>query len=434
MRIKKNITRRAALEIKKNWLRAQQIGKGLSIFAITVLLNNTVHGNPTTDLESVSGMDTAQNYVAVRGSPQSSIFGNNSGNDKGANEKVPCKVEAPIQGPSDVRCREFNAHIDFLYWKADEDGLEYGSKMKAPALIGESSTTKTRLLDMHFEWDPGFRLGIGYAFDHFDCWALNLNWTRIHNHAHAKTSAQGIESQTGDVSTIISPWVNLLFELRAGASKASAHWHVDYDTLDLDFGKNVLLSKRFLLNPYFGFRGAWIDQDYKVKYKSVFILAESSPPFTRQVTFKGKNDFSGFGLRGGAELMCHLSENWHIFSKLAGNIIYGRFNVHMKNLHDQGLGEGDIPPMPLNFKASEHFWRVRLCFEEAIGLGWETFFSCQRYRLRFRAAYESSQWLNQNELFYTFYFRGQDTISSVPVRNQGDLSFHGISAGAQFDF
>jgi hypothetical protein len=42
--------------------------------------------------------------------------------------------------------------------------------------------------------------------------------------------------------------------------------------------------------------------------------------------------------------------------------------------------------------------------------------------------------VDKNELFYTLYFRGQDTISLVPIRNQGNLSFHGIRFGVQFDF
>jgi len=336
--------------------------------------------------------------------------------------------------PPEVPGSGVTARIDFLYWKADEDGLEYGTKMVASPLIGETSKTKTRLHDLHFEWNPGFRAGLGYLLRGFDHWEINLDWTHIRNHAHAHKSARGIESQTGDVNTIISPWVHLLFELRAGATHASAHWHVNYDTLDLDFGRSFCLSKRFALNPYFGFRGAFIDQRYQARYKSVFLLAENAPTFTRDVTFKAKNDFSGLGLRGGTEFMWHLSQHWHLFSELSGNILYGKFRVHMKNLHDQGLGEGQIPPMPLDFKAEEHFSRVRLNFEEAIGLGWETFFRHNKYHLSIRAAYELSQWLNQNELFYTLYFRGQDTISSVPVRNQGDLSFHGIQAGLKLDF
>lgn len=411
--------------------RAQWTSIGLSITAGIFLSNTELHCSPTAYIDSFCEKETIQKClptVMEINSEEAPMY--LASIDR--NENAHCKIET--KGPLDLLCRNFNAHIDFLYWKADEDGLEYGTKMIATPLIGASSTANTKLLDLHFEWDPGFRLGVGYAFDNFDCWAINLNWTHIRNHAHATASARGIESQVGNVDTIISPWVNLLFELRAGASKASAHWHVDYNTLDLDFGKSVLLSKRFILNPYFGFRGAWIDQDYKVKYNSVFLLAENAPPFTREVTFKGKNDFAGFGLRGGTELACLLSKNWHVFAQLAGNVLYGKFRVHMKNLNDQGLGEGKIPPMPLNFTVSEHLRRVRLSFEEAIGLGWETFFRCERYRLRIRAAYELSQWLNQNELFYTFYFRGQDTISSVPIRSQGDLSFHGISVGAQFDF
>jgi hypothetical protein len=418
------------LKANKQLYQIKWIGKGLSLFTVTLLLNEELHGSLVEPGRKLSEYVDFRHSNAPNGNSQIGTSGSTTETTR--NENV--RYEENTRGSFVEPCRKFNAHVDFLYWKADEDGLEYGTKMKANPIIGESSTTKTKLLDLHFEWDPGFRLGVGYAFDHFDCWALNLNWTHIHNHAHGSSSAKGIESQVGNVDTIISPWVNLLFELRSGASKASAHWHVDYDTLDLDFGRSIFLSKRFVINPYFGLRAAWIDQHYKAKYDSVFILAESAPPFKREVTFKGKNDFSGFGLRGGTEFMCLLSKNWHIFSQIAGNILYGKFRVHMKNLHDQGLGEGGIPPMPLNFKASEHLWRVRLSFEEAIGLGWDTFFRRERYRLRIRAAYELTQWLSQNELFYTFYFRGQDTISSVPIRSQGNLSFHGIRAGLQFDF
>lgn len=336
--------------------------------------------------------------------------------------------------PFDEFCRKFNLHVDFLYWKANEDGLEYGTKIKASPLIGQASNIKTKLFDLNFQWDPGFRVGAAYNFNEIDDWTLKLNWTHIHNHAHGSSSAQGIESQVRNVDTIISPWVNLLFELRFGASHASAHWKVDYNTLDLDFSKSLHLSKKFFFTPFFGFRGAWINQDYKAKYESVFILAEKAPVFSRDVTFKAKNDFRAFGMRTGGEILCNLNKNWFLFSQITGNLMYGKFQVLMKNLNDQGLGEGGIPPMPLDFKATENFWRVRLAFEEAIGLGWEVFFRNNLSRLRIQFSYELSQWLHQNELFYTFYFRGQDTISSVPIRNQGDLSFQGIRVGMQYDF
>jgi hypothetical protein len=405
------------------------IQKYLPILAISLLSHTHLYGDSS--LEASSTLDSP----ATSSIPSNPIEGSSS-LASAPTTKVDTNSQPQVETKSFSRpiCRKFSEHVDFIYWKADEDGLEYGTKMTANPIIGASSSTHTKLLDMNFKWDPGFSIGTGYTFNHFDCWSLNLDWTHIHNHAHRTSSAQGIESQTGSVDTIISPWVNLLFALRAGASKASAHWHLHYDTVDLDFGKNLDLSKRFTLAPYFGLRGAWLDQHYHVKYKSEFLVGEGRPIPPRNVTFKGKNDFSAFGLRGGTELMCHLSKNWHIFSQFSGNILFGRFTVKMKNLNDQGLGEGDIPPMPLDFTAKEHLWRARLSFQEAIGLGYAAFFGHDKYRLRLRASYELSQWISQNQLFYSFYFRGQDTISAVPIRNQGNLSFHGIRVAFQFDF
>ena len=382
------------LQTVKYLNRARLTGNVLLIFVATLFVKGELHGNPVVRADPFCGL----------------------------REVLGCAIDG------------FQGRVDFLCWQADEDGLEYGTRMEAPPLIGQSSTTRTRVLDLNFDWDPGFRLGIGYLSDCLDCWAINLNWTRIRNRASASTSAQGVESQVGSVDTIISPWVNLLFELRFGASGASARWHLNYDVLDLDFGRECCLSNWFSFNPFIGFRVAWIDQHYQAKYNGVFILAENAPTFTREVVFKAKNDFTGFGLRGGTELICHLTRCWHLFAQVSGSILRGKFRVSMQNLNDQGLGEGSIPPMPLDFTADESLWRVRLNFDEAVGIGWQTFFRCGQYRLRARVAYEMSQWLSQNQLFYTFYFRGQDTISSVPIRSQGNLGFHGIRAGIQFDF
>ncbi|MES2122350.1 MAG: Lpg1974 family pore-forming outer membrane protein [Chlamydiota bacterium] len=323
---------------------------------------------------------------------------------------------------------------DLLYWKANEDGLEYGTKMVAGPILGQASKTKTKLLDLNFEWNAGFRLGLGYKFQQFDNWALGLEWTRMRSQAHGHSHAKGIESQAGGVNTIIPTWVNLVFELRAGASQAKTSWHLDYDTLDLGLGRNVNVGKHLAMRPFLGVRAGWIDQRYLAKYKTNFLLGEGQTPFPRVVTFEGKNDFAGFGVRGGSGFVWHLSRNWNIFGNLNGSLLYGQFHVSMKNKNDQGLGEGEIDPMPLDFTAREEFWRVRLNFEESLGLGWEVFFKKNRYHLAINTAYELSQWLSQNELFYTLYFRGQDTISSVPIRNQGNLGFQGVRAGIQFDF
>lgn len=355
------------------------------------------------------------------------------------------RIEQEIEPPQyccEEPCGKFIAYADFLYWHADEDGLEYGTKMVATESIDVFSTTNTTLLDPDFEWDPGFRVGLGYLMNRLDSWAVDVNWTHIHNHANGHTKATGREGQITYTDTIIPIWFSLFFEPRWGASFASAHWHLSYDTVDLELGKSLCLSDRFVFNPYFGLRGAFIDQDYKVDYDCVFIDEEGGPTFHRTVNFKGTNDFKAFGIRGGTEVVFRITDEWHFFSQLSANILYGKFMVNLKNLHDQGLPDSimdfdddtDIPPFPLDTFASENFWRVRLNFEEVVGFGWERLFRCDQYRLCFRAAYEMSQWLNQNQLYTTFYFREIDAINLSSIRSQGDLSFMGLRVSAQFDF
>jgi hypothetical protein len=332
-----------------------------------------------------------------------------------------------------LSCGGVRARLEFLYWKANEDGLEYGTKMVAGPLLSGASQTKVNLLDLDFDWNPGFRLGLGYLFNKFDHWGLDLTWTRIRNTASAHNSAQGIES-VGIVDTIVSPWVSLGFVLTAGASQANAKWHVNLNVLDLGLGRNFFVSPKLALNPFAGLRGAWVDQNYQAKYNTHFLAGEGVPLPPRNVHFKATNDFRSFGLRGGADLLWHFSSHWNLFAQLSGSLLYGKFDVKISDTNDQGLGEGGISPSPLDFKASEKFWRTRANFEEAIGIGWETFFQHGLYHLSIQAAYEASQWLNQNQIFYSTYFRGADTISFVPNRSIGNLSFQGIKFGIQLDF
>ncbi len=327
---------------------------------------------------------------------------------------------------------QFVVHLDFLYWKADVDGLEYGTKLEAPP-VGSSSNTHAKLLDLHYKWNPGFCLGIGYIFNHFDHWALDFDWTRIRSNAHGFSSAESRISPNKGTDTIFPPWVSQgITIITKGSSKASAHWNLDYDTLDLALGKNLVLSRKMSFGPYFGLRGAWIEQDYVARYKTFFPGHDGGKAFTRHVHFKADNNFKGVGLRGGTEFVCHLNNHWHVFSNFAGSLLYGKFTVRMKNGNDRGLEE--VMDKPTNFTASESFRRVRFNFEESLGLGWESFFLKDRYHFRIRADYELSQWPNQNELFYNYYLIGLATGYSIPIRSHGNLCFQGVRVGLQLDF
>lgn len=61
--------------------------------------------------------------------------------------------------PFEESCNNYQFHADFLYWIANEDGLEYGTKMVSTPIAGQPVQTSMQLLDLHFQWDPGFCIG-----------------------------------------------------------------------------------------------------------------------------------------------------------------------------------------------------------------------------------------------------------------------------------
>ncbi len=67
---------------------------------------------------------------------------------------------------------------ELLFWKSNMGSLRYGITSKSTSLIKDG-----HLKQPHFEWDWGFRLGLGYKLPH-DQWDLFANYTYVRGNAH----------------------------------------------------------------------------------------------------------------------------------------------------------------------------------------------------------------------------------------------------------
>ncbi len=189
------------------------------------------------------------------------------------------------------RCEErgkWSIGADFIYWRADEDGLEYVTK-------------KHHIHKPGIAWDPGFKFGLGYTFHDF--WGLFFKWTYLHTR------------QNGHQHGSLLPWWNDSKHVR----KASAHWRLHYQTYDLNVARDYCVHPKLVVRPYTGLRGALIDQDYKVKYDAKH--------------FKADNDFGGVGVRLGSELRWYMTRRFALKGDLSGSLLYGHFDVHERKPH-----------------------------------------------------------------------------------------------------
>ncbi|HKZ00270.1 MAG TPA: Lpg1974 family pore-forming outer membrane protein [Rhabdochlamydiaceae bacterium] len=303
---------------------------------------------------------------------------------------------------------------DFLWWQAEQDGLEYA--VVTDVYTGpESVYNHGRVKEIGFEWGPGFRVGLGYNLP-WDGWDLYANWTHFHKDSHSHVSAPSDKN----VSPVWSAYLNTP---KNRASEASAHYGLTYNILDLELGRNFFASHSLSLRPFIGIRGAWIDQDVRYEYENLQVVV---PP--KDEHNKLKNDFNAGGFRAGFNTTWHFTRNWGIFGNIAASLMYGEFHVAQKLHWPNAFGA--------IIDQKEEIDLVRGNLELGAGLLWEAYFSKGRYHLALTAAYEVLQWFSQNQLLQ-FSDPTKLALSSNGTINQkkdGDLGLHGGTLSARFDF
>jgi len=275
----------------------------------------------------------------------------------------------------------FAAEADFIYWRVDEEGLDY---------VLTSNGSSSTFHRPEISWDPGFKFGAGYTWGDQDFWDLFLRWTHLNTHQQGEKKAS---------SALIPVWSPTVL---GQALKSSVDWKVRYNTLDLELGRNYFVSKTLALRPYIGMRAAAILQHYEAKY---FLSAH----------MKAQNNFRGIGARAGTLLRWHFTQDWSVIGAVAGSLLYGSFDLHQK-VDDFGF--------------KDEFSKVATNLEASLGFEWEYFFCDDDYRVAISVAYEFSEWFSQNRMKQFNLIEGVTTVGS----QNGDLGLQGGTFQVRFDF
>jgi hypothetical protein len=276
---------------------------------------------------------------------------------------------------------------EWLYWRVRQEGMEF-------------ATSKQITFDFH----SGFRVGLGAHLPSFDGWDIYVNYTRFN--PERSHNVQG------------SFYPLFLFQ-GAGSSgdavaKAHGHWEVKFQNVDVEFGKVYYLTKTLIFSPFFGFKGAWIDQNARFHYEGGYIPAGQ----TFRTHFK--NDFKGAGPLLGTEMNWQLGAGFSFFGDVAAALIAGHFD----NAQRQHQLDGEeVVHLDTDFNI------VSPVLQMGIGAAWDHNFHEDKCHFSFSAGFEAQQWWNQNQ---TEQFT-DDTLP-IYVRQRGDLSLYGLTLRARLDF
>ncbi|MGE0670781.1 MAG: Lpg1974 family pore-forming outer membrane protein [Parachlamydiales bacterium] len=303
---------------------------------------------------------------------------------------------------------------DFLYWRADLDGIPIAVKGNNASLGYQN---KMKIIDMDFDWNPAFRVGLGGILGG-DSWDLKAEYTRYTNHSERSAHVSGDNALIPLWATVTNKQSGI-FVLNGVASHATGHYHLNYNVVDLELGRNYFVSRAISVRPFIGARGAFIYQHTRYHYTGLTFAegANYSP-----LTTKGKSNYQGGGIRAGFNAGWHFNRYWSFFSEISGSLLYGRFdtaeNMTTKNNSMTSHLSGD-------------FNAARPNIEIILGLQWETYFCKDRCRFSLGLGYEFVEWFLMNQFPREF---APGYLNGASGRFHGDLGLQGGTLKGRFEF
>ena len=322
---------------------------------------------------------------------------------------APNWVSTPNAGPCVANGFDANLSASFIYWTAREDHLNFSYQESVQGI--SSGTTVTSKSDVkHLEWNfrPGFKIAVGYLYDH-DGWDVLGEYTSLRVR-DTKKSLSVNDLSTQRIQGIWPFSINIDDPINV-----QALWHLDFNVVDLELGRNFLISRYLKLRPQFGLKATWQNQHYHL---AALGLVENIP-----ITAIDKHELEywGVGIRTGLDTAWHFIRCFSLYGEVAASLLWECFEAEEKT-EIVPLEVNDAEPLTALYVGNS-IRATRPVIELNLGLRWETWFCRERYHFSIEAGWEEQWWSDQNQLFDAY----QET-------RQGDLSLHGLTLKARIDF
>lgn len=327
----------------------------------------------------------------------------------------------PNAGPRVVYGWDVFLTANFLWWKAKQSGLIYGTTgLFRPA---QTTTDASRFLprgreaQVKYDWDSGFKAGAGLNFWH-DGWDVYSQYTWLHTDGSSSISRQ---------DNVVLPFI-----LTGGAlnntetlitDSAQSHANLHFNVVDLELGRNFYISQFLTLRPHIGCKGTWQNQSWRTNYISNNFLLNlqegSAISVSGPYRTHHNNKYYGVGFRFGIDTAWHFTSNWSIFGDIAWTAMWSRYRLLRRDAIHNNLTAQKY----LIYNTRSNFYDIKFIGELQAGLRFDIWFSDDRYHLQVQAGWEEQLWINH----MTF-------IQFATNPAYYDMTTQGLTAMLRFDF
>ncbi len=299
---------------------------------------------------------------------------------------------------------------DFLYWQAKQEGNQYASTGTGFTVPGtnDPNTGLTpspidkagKLYAPEPRFCPGYRAALGLNLRH-GRWDLVSEYTYLYSKAHG--SVESDDLNTGILPLFSYTPNNSILSTTMGAttsgalgfvSASKAWWDLHFNTLTLELGRMMQLTRFLSLRPHFGAEGTLQTQNLAVCYKVSSITTPETSLGNNKVLFKQHS--WGVGPRMGLDSLWKCWRNLGFYTNAAVALLWGQFTGKARSY------DTNYAPNMVNYNGvliadqvtREHSITPVLELEAGIRFSWIV---ASKHRFSMLAGWEEQIWFFENQ-------------------------------------
>ena len=280
---------------------------------------------------------------------------------------------------------------DFLYWSHNQMS---GTNVLANR-VRDTATTEHSLALMRVSgYRPAFKVGVGTGLPGYDNWKIEADYIWYHHKTGTNFSAEAPD--------VIIPYENGAFT----ASHLKSTFKTQYNIIDLKVGRPFYLSRRLIIDPFFGIRGFWTTDTEKLRFN--LIPGGNIPPGSLFVSTTIAK-FWGIGPHVGFDLKGLIKWGVYLVGKSAFTVAYQK----TERLTHISRPLSSVIPFQVDSIAEPKFMQVQSMLDSSIGLGWGDYFGNRNCHFDFAVTYDyiAHLLIGLNNIFVDYvenhyYFQG----------------------------
>ena len=285
--------------------------------------------------------------------------------------------------------------------------------------MGYPLTGETK--DINFGWTAGISAGLGINLD-WDGWDLQANYQHLTQSKSREVSPSGCGNAT------VMPLNSALCSYNDGvwiSTGAKSSYDFDFNTVDLQLGRNYFLSHYMSARTFFGVKAAFIDLDQH----SEFCGGDGNFTFCNQrfdflggnaLKVRDSNKFSGAGPEMGFQTQWFLAKGFSFFADGVASLMYGYFDVD----HTENVSAEDHR---IDLTGNTH--RMVPMAGIVGGMAYDIFFDDDKQHIGFRFGYDTQYYWRVNQMLHM-----ESAGPSRYDRYSEDVALRGIVFEGRWDF